>query len=564
MKFSEFKYERIDIEKTKEELTKILDKLEKEENPEKFNKIYGELEKLENHIQTMATLSSIRHSIDTKDEFYKEENDFWDNNIPLLEECFNRESKILLAFKDKEKLYKYIPEVIFKQLELTSKTFSPEIIPLLQKENIYASKYGELKAGAQLNVDGKTYNLSTISKLTTSLLEEERKKGYDAIYKFYSEHEAEFDDIYDNLVSIRTEIAHKLGFKDFVELAYCRMTRIDYDKKMVENYRKQIVEELVPLDQELYAKQAKRINKETLAYYNENINFLSGNPKPKGNKDELVDKAVKMYHELSDETGKFIDIMNEQELWDLDSKDGKQMGGYCTSIEEYGVPFIFANFNGSSHDVDVLTHEAGHAFQYYSARDIKPSAAKWPTMESCEIHSMSMEFLTHPWMESFFKEDYEKYYYHHVASALKFLPYGALVDHFQHEIYEHPQMSKDERKATWRKLEKMYCPHKNYAGCEILEKGCYWYQQGHIFENPFYYIDYCLAQVCALQFFKKMSEDKEKALKDYMHLCKLGGTLSFLGLVKQANLKSPFEDGTVKEICDFAKKYLDSIDDSKL
>ncbi len=185
-------------------------------------------------------------------------------------------------------------------------------------------------------------------------------------------------------------------------------------------------------------------------------------------------------------------------------------------------------------------------------------------MESAEIHSMSMEFFTWPWMESFFKEQAQKYRYSHLAGALKFIPYGVLVDHFQHIVYNNPDKDAQFRKEQWRILEKQYLPHINYSDSSFLEKGTYWYQQGHIFQAPFYYIDYTLAQVIALQFFKRMQDQDPQAWKDYLHLCQLGGTKTFLQLVKEANLKSPFEDGVLKSVMKTVENWLDSIDDLAL
>ncbi len=148
---------------------------------------------------------------------------------------------------------------------------------------------------------------------------------------------------------------------------------------------------------------------------------------------------------------------------------------------------------------------------------------------------------------------------------MQFLPYGVLVDHFQHEVYENPEMTPEERKATWRKLEKMYTPHKNYSENYMLEKGTLWYRQGHIFDTPFYYIDYTLAQVCALQFWKRAIVDKdEEAWRDYLRICEVGGTLTFLQIIERANLKSPFEEGSLTDIIQAIDEELAKVDDQNL
>jgi M3 family oligoendopeptidase len=271
-----------------------------------------------------------------------------------------------------------------------------------------------------------------------------------------------------------------------------------------------------------------------------------------------------MYAELSKETDDFYQYMWKNELMDNAAKDGKMTGGYCTFIGNHQSPFIFSNFNGTSHDVTVLTHEAGHAFQCYAtSRNIDLYEYLWPTYEACEIHSMSMEFFTWPWMQLFFKEDTEKFKFEHLSGALQFLPYGVAVDEFQHLVYENPNMTAAERNEAWRMVEKKYLPHRTYEGNDFLEKGGYWHRQSHIFSSPFYYIDYVLAQICAFQFWKKSLEDKENAWKDYVKLCKAGGSMSFLKLVELAGLRSPFEDGTVEWAIQPIKEYFEKTDDSK-
>lgn len=563
MKFSEYKYERIDLEQVGKQFSDLLDELEKQTTAEGFYEVFLKIQEIEKHVYTMATLAQVRHSINTKDEFYEAENDFWDEAGPQLGVYENRLAKICLAFPDREALKKYIPETVFLSAEYSLKTFDEKIIPLLQQENKLASEYGKLKATAQIEFDGKTYNLASIGPLTLSKDRDVRRRAYDAKMDFYKKNQDQFDRIYDDLVKVRTQIAHELGFKTYTELGYYRMDRFDYNQEMVANYRKQILEDIVPLTREIYSRQSKRLGLDKLEYYDMGYEFESGNPTPKGSPDDLVQAAVKMYHEMSPQTGEFIDVMYNNELWDLVSKDGKQMGGYSTGIPEYGVPFIFSNFNGTSGDVDVLTHEAGHAFQYYCSRNIPILNCQWPTMESAEIDSMSMEFFAYPWMENFFKEDTQKYYFSHFCGTLTFLPYGVLVDHFQHEVYNHPEMTIAERKACWRKLEKMYCPDRNFDGCDILEEGCWWYQQGHIFESPFYYIDYTLAQVCALQFWVRAHHNDPDYWQDYLNLCAAGGTETFTKLVKIAGLKVPFEEGCLKEVVKEAREFLNSFDDSQ-
>lgn len=548
MKFSEYKYERPNYDIIKKSFLELVEKIKDSATYEEQYKYILELNKIRKHIETMSSIASIRNSINTADEFYEKETEYWDEHAPLYEELNSDFYKVLIDSKFKEEIKKDFSEQFYKICEYSLKAFSPEIIGDLQKENKLMSKYTKLLASAKINFKGEELNLSGLYKYMLSDNKEEREEASKAYYKYFEDNEERFDDIYDQLVKIRHNIAKKLGFDSFVELGYIRMDRTDYNPEMVVNLRKQILEFIVPLCNKLYEHQANRLNLDKLTYIDENIEFIDGNANIKGDSKYIIENGIKMYNELSKETKEFFDFMLENELMDLETKHNKSAGGYCTYIPEYKAPFIFSNFNGTSEDMDVLTHEAGHAFQLYMSRYIEMQEINFPTLDSCEIHSMSMEFITYPWMDLFFKDDTNKYKFAHLCSAIKFLPYGVVVDEFQHIIYENPNMSKDERKKVWRELEKKYLPHRDYAGCEILEKGCWWFKQGHIFKDPFYYIDYVLAQICAFQFLKKMNENKEQGWEDYLRICEIGGTKSFLEIVKTGNLISPFEDKCIESI----------------
>ena len=563
MTFNEYAYQRPDLEKLKEALEKNIALVGENESLETEIAAIRKMHDIDDEVDSMFTLVSIRNNLNTKDEFYEKEQEFLDENGPVLRQYAHQLIEKMLNSKNREGLEKEFGSLVFKQAEVQKRTFKPEIISDLQKENKLSTEYSKLLAGAQIEFDGGTYNLSQMTPFTTHKDRDVRHRAQLAVSGFLKENEKEIDRIYDDMVKVRTDIAHKLGYDNFIQLGYDRLGRTDYDYQDVKAYRDQILEDIVPLVSELTERKAKRLGIENPKSYDLALSFLSGNPTPKGGREWMLERASKMYHEMSPETAEFFDFMVERELLELDSKPGKAGGGYCTYIPKYHSPFIFANFNGTSHDADVLTHEAGHAFQVYQSRDLDP-AYRWPTYEAAEIHSMSMEFLAWPWIDAFFLEDTEKYKFNHLAGAVSFLPYGVLVDEYQHEVYLHPEMTPDERKVTWRKLEKKYRPFLDYGDDDFMEKGTYWFRQGHIFGSPFYYIDYTLAQVCAFQFWVSSRENHAKAFENYLALCKLGGSKSFLGLVDAAKLKNPFVGGTVKSIVKPIKAYLDDVDDTKL
>ncbi|MEN1967454.1 M3 family oligoendopeptidase [Lentibacillus sp. N15] len=558
--FENYTYERPDLKKEKALFSKLLHEFKEAASVEEATKAIREINAFRDKLSTLFNLVYIRASIDTNDEFYQRERDFFDEVEPEIRALDTDFYKELVQSAFREELENQWGSQLFNIADCEMKAFSPKIIPLLQKENKLTSEYSKLVASAQVELDGKTYTLAQLGPFTQNKDRSVRKKAAEASANFFADNNERFDTIYDQLVKVRHEIATTLGYENFVDVGYLRMQRIDYDQEMVKVFRKQVRESVVPLVSKLYDKQAERIGIDALKFYDESFEFQNGNAEPKGSPDWIIDNGKKMYADLSDETNEFFNFMLDHHLMDLLAKKGKEAGGYCTFIEDYQSPFIFANFNGTSGDIDVLTHEAGHAFQFYSSRNIGIPEYLIPTSEAAEIHSMSMEFFTWPWMELFFKEDTDKYKYSHLAGGLEFLPYGVAVDEFQHLVYENPEWTPTQRKQAWHELEKTYLPHRDYAGNSYLEAGGFWQRQGHIYEDPFYYIDYTLAQICAFQFWKRSRENHEEAWADYLCLCKLGGSKSFLGLVEAANLQSPFHEGCVESVVDTIDNWLESVD----
>ena len=563
--FNDFQYVRPNVEEMKAQFTTLLEEMKAAETLESQSVAIEKINKIRSAFSTAANLVYIRASIDTNDGYYQSERDFLDDVEPEIDELITEYYKVLVASPFREQLESEWGSQLFALADNQIKGFAPEIMELMQKENKLSSEYSKLVASAQIEFNGETLTLAQLGPFMESTDRATRKAAREASTSFFVEHEEKFDTIYDELVKLRHEMARRLGFNNYVELGYVLMNRIDYNAEMVANFREQVAEKIVPLVTRLQQRQAKRLGLEKLKFYDESFVFETGNAKPKGDASWIIENGKKMYEELSPETAEFIHDLLDRKLLDVEAKKGKESGGYCTFIEDYNAPFIFSNFNGTSGDIDVLTHEAGHAFQVYTTNKTnKVPEYLWPTYESCEIHSMSMEFFTWPWMELFFKEDTEKYKFSHLSSGLIFLPYGVAVDEFQHIVYENPEMTPAERKAVWKSLEAKYLPNRDYDGIDYLERGGVWQRQIHIYSDPFYYIDYTLAQICAYQFWKRSREDFEGAWKDYMHICEIGGSLPFNAIVKEAGLISPFEDGCVDSVVGEIESYLNSIDDTKL
>ena len=558
MKFSEMPYSRPDMEALAAATTQTLEAMKAAPNAAGQIAAYDAYEKKMQTAGTMQQIAYIRHTINTKDEFYNAENDYMDEIGPKLQELSHRVNTALLESPYRAELEKHYGALMFKNLEIAARSFSPAIVELMQEENKLVSEYQNLYASATVEFDGKTMPLPLLGPYKQDPDRAVRKAAYEADAKFFDSHREELDTLYDKLVKVRDAQAKKMGLPNYIPLGYDRMGRNCYTAKDVAAFRDQIAEDMVPIVAKVKEAQRRRIGVEKLAFYDEPISFADGNAVPEGTPDEILAAGKKMYQELSPETAEFIDFMFENELFDVLSRDGKAPGGYCTEIADYKSPFIFSNFNATAGDVDVLTHEAGHAFEDYRAfKQELPSLLHSPTIEACECHSMSMEFLTAPWHHLFFGKQTDKYELGHCEDALVFIPYGCMVDEFQHKVYENPGMTPEQRNELWLSLEKKYRPWIDFDNLPFYSRGGGWQRQLHIYEVPLYYIDYCMAQTVAFQFWNLSRENYAEAWKRYMTFVDKAGTATFAELVESAGLKVPYHAGCIKEIGESISRWLE-------
>lgn len=556
MKFSEMPYRRVE-KAVLDQISRLTERLTCASSAEEAEKIFMESEAISTEVQTMMNLCYIRSTIDTTDEFYAAEQEYNDELTPLLTEKSQEFSKALCASPFRRELEKKWGTLLFTNAELSMKGFAPELVPLLQEENALTSQYQKLYASAKIDFDGKVLTVAQLAPYKQSADRAVRKAAYEAEGSFFDANREQFDEIYDKLVKNRTAQAKKLGYENYLELGYIRLNRNCYGPADVAQFRRQVVESMVPVVAEIKKAQAKRIGIADMKFYDDNFFYPDGNAAPQGTPEELLAAGEKMYTEMSPETAEFAKLLFGNELFDVLAKPGKAPGGYCTSLPAYKAPFIFSNFNGTAGDVDVLTHEAGHAFaDYVAARTIPILDLRSPTMEGCETHSMSMEFFTAPWHRLFFKEQTEKYEVSHAEDALIFIPYGSMVDHFQELMYTHPEMTPEERNETWLKLERQYRPYLDFEDLPFYSRGAGWQRQLHIYQYPFYYVDYCLAQSMALQFWMESVKDWNAAWKKYLKFVGLGGTRTFVDLIRESGLLSPLDDGSIAKIVEPVSKWL--------
>ena len=566
MKFSDMPYKRPQIEVIREEIAKITRDLEAAKTYEEARDALIAMDNEDKKVSTQSHLAFIRHSIDTRIGFYDDEVKFWNGATPQLQEYIQAFDRALLASPFRARFEEEFGQVVFKNIEIEIRSFAPALIPLMQEENDLVQEYQKIIASAQIPFEGGVYTLSQLTPFKKDRDDKRRLAAWKAEGYWYKEHQKDLDRIYDRMVQLRDRMGRELGHDGFTELGYDRMNRTCYRKAEVERFREAVRKYVVPVADRIYRKQAERTGTQyPLSFSDMALEFRSGNPRPVGSEEEIIESGQVFYDALSEETGAFFKMMRENELMDVSSREGKEGGGYCESIPDHGVPFIFANFNGTQGDVEVVTHEAGHAFAAYLNRDRVPSSTVWPSLEACEVHSMSMEFFAWPWAELFFGPDTSKYLYSHLASALTFIPYGTMVDHFQHEVYEKPQMTPAERHAVWKELLGVYMPWVRLDGeIPFYSEGEGWQRQHHIYTVPFYYIDYCLAQTVSLEFWAMIGKDVQAAWKKYMDYTTLGGSDVFTALLEKAGLESPFDGNCLRDVCAAAAEWLEAFDESKL
>lgn len=548
-KFAELQYVRPDMEKIFARVSGDIAVLKGAKNYEEFRNAYMDYVEADMELETSKTIAHIRNTINLLDEFYEAEMVYFNSQMPKYEILKKEMGEVIVASPFKAEMEKEFGAILIQNMEAQKQLSDESIVDDQVKEAELVSRFMKTQAAATVEFKGEQIGNYGLLKIMQSTDRAERKEAFEAWAKLYEGIAPTLEEVYDGLVKVRAGMAKKLGFKSFIPMGYLRRRRFDYTEKELEVFRKQVREVVVPAAAKLYERQKEALGIDTLYYYDESIASPSGNPVPIGDKEYLVGEAQKMYRELSRESGEFFDFMMEYELFDLDSKHGKRAGGYCTTLPQYHAPFIFSNFNGTDADVNVLTHEAGHAFAGFTAAKYqKTPELCHSTSEINEIHSMSMELWTYPWMENFFGDKAEEYRREHLADALMKIPYMLCVDEYQHKVFENPEMTVMERRAVWSGLEKIYMPWRNYAGNEFLEIGAFWIKQQHIFLYPFYYVDYAMAQMGAFEFYTKMKEDRKAAWADYYKLCAAGGSMGYFDLLKYSGLHKVLEDGSVKII----------------
>ena len=428
MKVSELPYRRIDLSLIRAGMDDIIERVQSAEELEQVLRAREDYLELYKSYSTESALAYMRYSLNTADEFYCAEKDYYDEVGPEVESLCARYAAALLDSPFRAELEWRLSPILFRSMEQQRKAVSPEIIPDMVEENRLVTEYSKLMAGLEFEFQGRTMTRAELMAFLKSSDRELRWQAMEVLGRGLMEHREQLDSIFDALVHLRDGMAKKLGYDSFVTLGYYRMGRLCYDERAVEVFRENVARDIAPAVSRLRRENALRLGVTDYKLYDNDVTVPGGEPTPCG-KEELFAAAREMYRDMGRETGQFIDMMLENEAFDVDARKNKWGGGYCTEFAAFRQPFILANFNGTSGDVDVVTHEAGHALNAWLCFDNRFALELGcGGMETAETHSMSMEFLCWPHMERFFGADAGKYRYMHALDAFSFIPYGVMVD----------------------------------------------------------------------------------------------------------------------------------------
>ncbi len=547
MKVAEIKYERVDLSAAADALREIIEEVRAAGSPESLLELRNRTVEISREAQSMSSLAYIRFTLNTLDGFYLEEKNYYDENLPVLSALASEYNRAFLANPHSGEAFSRLNPNVRKVYELSVRVMDEKIVPELVEEAKLVTEYDRIMSEITFPFRGKREPLSVMKKYFDDADRNVRRESMSVVGAGLKKKQKKIEGIFDRLVKVRTRMAEKLGYSSYAELGDGLMGRYSYGRKEIRLFREEVMREVVPLVTELRKKAAENLGIDRIMLYDSEAALEDGPPEPRGSAEELFSAGEKMYSAISEEAGTFFREMMSAGAFDVFPRKGKWGGGYCTSIDSFEQPFILANFNGSSGDVDVLTHEAGHAFAYYEMfRQKLDYELNLGTMSVAEIHSMAMELLAYPYAGLFFDKA-DEYRYVHLLSSLTFIPYGTMVDHFEELCYDRPDMTPAERNEAWKELEKMYRPYLSADGIPYFEEGTRWQYQMHIFENPMYYIDYCLSQTIAHEIYIESAVDYKKAMAKYLFIIKNGGEKAFEELVLSAGLKSPFSKGTAAE-----------------
>ena len=558
-KLKELKFPRPDLNVFTHLYQEAIERVNHANDGDDIIEILFEVDELSRRITDLLTATMIRHTMDMEDEIYERDNRWYEENQPLF-------TKAILDFNDaiynspyKEYIESRIGQMFFVKTDVKKQTFCEENLPLEQRESELIFEYQNLIGSCNVEVMGEPMSFMGLQRLFTDENRDVRKAAHKAFSDFLASIEDDLERVWDELIKVRTQMGKNLGFDNYIPLAYLQRLRLTYGQEEVAEFRKQVLEEIVPLCSKLYDFQAKTLGLDELKAYDEKVIFSDGNPKPAGDRDYMFNQTVQMLRDMSPETDEFISFMLSHELIDYEERPGKAEREYATILPARKAPFVFYHFDGAPANLQNFHEGLGYSFAAYKASRKQHLEEYYASSsEIMEIHSMSMVHFANRYADQFFGEDGWKYVFSILHNYITFIPFSVAVDEFQHICYSDLELTPKERTQVWRDLEKKYMPWRKYdEDDEFMERGGYWYHKPHFFIFPFYYIEYALATINAMEMYQKYEERPSTAWKEYLELTDLGGSKNYLETLKLSNLTPAFEPGAVANSIKYVKTLLE-------
>jgi oligoendopeptidase F len=483
---------------------------------------------------------------------------FVENVEPRVKPRQHELAETLLASPGVEDLPRDQYHVLIRDLDNQVKIFREENVPLQTEEEKLGQLYQKTTGAMTVEYDGREQTLQQMAKYLELQERDVRKEAWEKVSARRLEDRQKLDDLFDQMRELRVKIGRNADFDNFRDYAFRMRGRFDYGVAECEQFHRAVEEVAVPLYRALQEKRKKRMGLDMLRPWDLRPDPLGRPPlRPFETADELVAGCRKIFDRLDPELGAMFKYMADHELLDLESRKGKAPGAYSHTLEEVRQPFIFANAVGVDHDVETLLHEAGHSFHTLESRDEPLQFYRHAPIEFCEVASMSMEFLGGDHVDVFYnKEDMARSREQHLESVVWIFCWIATVDAFQHWIYTHPSHTQNERTEAWLRIRERFGGIEDWSGYEDAQR-FEWHRQLHIFEIPFYYIEYGIAELGALQIWVRAMDDKKAALKDYRAALKLGGSKPLPELFKAAGVKFDMTRKTLAPLVRKVKGVLD-------
>ena len=480
-------------------------------------------------------------------------------NVTAFENILDKKlvSSEFIQFLDDEKYFIYL-----RGVKNSVKLFSPENIELAKDIKLKSKEYGKIFSEMTIGISGKQMTLHEATSLLEETNRDERKSVYHKINQRILEHRFDFENLFDGLMEKRQQMAINAGFDNFRSYKFQALGRFDYSFQDCEDFHESIKSEIIPLVEQLHEYRKHSLKLKTLRPWDMFVDPTGLQPlKPCVNNREFIDNAVKCLSRIHPQFGEIIQIMDEMHHLDLDARKGKRHGGYNMPLHLTGVPFIFMNATNSLSDLRTLMHESGHAVHSYLARDFKLKSDKVVPSEVAELAAMTMELLSMEHWDIFFpnSEDLLRAHVYQLEHTLRVLPWIATIDKFQHWLYTNPGHTSEERVTNWRKILKEFTPKSiDHSGFENYLDHL-WHKQLHIFEVPYYYIEYGMAQLGAIAIWKQYRENPQQTIQNYLAALKLGYTKPIGEIYETAGISFDFSKENVRQLGAFVKSELDNL-----